>query len=148
MLVSARLSSLQMRSGLFVAPELHDWLLLFYSLRLCLVYARLCMSAWVHLQFALTSSKTKLLSRILNQRDAAAVHLWDGSSNRIFFFFSDSAYVSMLDGKLYKMFIDVHSSEAELVYPLRGGCGSLQSERPLDKFTVVIFIQPHHCRSS
>lgn len=65
-----------------------------------------------------------------------------------FFFFSDSAYVSMLDGKLYKMFIDVHSSEAELVYPLRGGCGSLQSERPLDKFTVVIFIQPHHCRSS
>lgn len=29
------------------------------------------------------------------------------------FFFSDSAYVSVLDGKLYKMFSEVYYSEAE-----------------------------------
>lgn len=52
------------------------------------------------------------------------------------FFFSDSAYVSMLDGKLYMMFSNVYYSEAA------------SEKRPSNKFTLVIFIHPHHCRSS
>lgn len=63
------------------------------------------------------------------------------------FFFSDSAYVSTLGRKLHKVFIDVYYSEAELANPVWGGCGCWQSERPLDKFTIVIFIHSHHCRS-
>lgn len=67
LLFGARRPSVQMRSGPFVAAEQHDWLLLFYSLCLCIVYARLCVFVWAHLQFALTLSKTELLSRILRE---------------------------------------------------------------------------------
>ena len=102
-LISARRSFLQMRSGLFVAPVLRDWLLLFYSFHLCLVYARLCVTAWVNLQFAVTSSKTKLLSRILNQSDAAAAaeHLRSKQkqSESVPFFLSYSLTERMFPGR-------------------------------------------------
>ena len=52
-----------------VEPLVADyWRLGSRSFQLCLVYAWLCASAWVNLQFAVTSCKIKLLSRILNKK--------------------------------------------------------------------------------
>lgn len=87
LLFGARRPSVQMRSGPFVAAEQHDWLLLFYSLRLCLVYARLCVFVWAHLQFALTSSKTELLSRILREVPQKQECVLEKEAGRVFFFF-------------------------------------------------------------
>lgn len=58
------------------------------------------MSAWAHLQFALTSSKTKLLSRI------PTAGILETEAQREFVF-SDSACASALDGRLRKLRSDV-----------------------------------------
>lgn len=117
LLISTRRCLLQMRSGLFVAPESRDWLLSSHSLRLCLVYAWFWATAWVNLQFAVTSSKTKLLSRILNQKDAAAAaaasprqKLKQKYRTSLGFFNSliQHLCVSRRRGRLCEMFVDVH----------------------------------------
>lgn len=56
-----------------------DWLLLLLSSLVC---GWLCMSAWVHLQFALTSSKTVTQQ---NTDGYLCGYLRDGSSKRICF---------------------------------------------------------------
>lgn len=87
-------------------PELDvrvDWLLLLLSSLVC---GCLCTSAWAHSQFALTSPKTKLLSRI----PTAGMLETEAQKE---FVFCDSARAPLLDGRAHQRRCDVQHQEAE-----------------------------------
>lgn len=101
----------------------------FHSLHLCLVYARLCVTAWVNLQFAVTSSKTKLLSRIPNQSDAAAARQKQRYRAIVRFF------IFSLIQPMFTGWMDDYSGWLSMCVTLKlcYAAYSLQHERPSDK---------------
>lgn len=89
---------------------------------------QMCTCAWAHLQFALTSSKTKLLSRI------PTAGTLETEAQREFVF-SDSACASTLDGRLHKLRSDVKHRKAETA-PL-GSPGVLRTHSPWRPYTLA-----------
>lgn len=153
-LTSARRSFLQMRSGLFVAPELRDWLLVFYSLHLCsclCLIMRDCVGEFTVccnlIQNKVTQQNTE--SERCSSSASLRQKLKQKRCTSLCFFPPLIQHVSSLDGRLYEMLMCIISSEAELVYlvTLRRMCvhseRDIQINSPLWSLYTHIIVQAH-----